>query len=66
MREIALFVEDYGHQQVVGALVQRLSRDGNVDVRLTWRNTRHGHGKVVQECREYVRDFRQQGGDLQI
>ena len=26
MREIALFGEDYAHQQVIGALVQRLAK----------------------------------------
>lgn len=26
MREIALFVEDYAHQQIIGALVQRVSQ----------------------------------------
>jgi hypothetical protein len=47
MSEIALFVEDYGHQQIIGALVQRLAEDCNIAVRLDWRNARHGHGAVV-------------------
>ena len=62
MREIALFVEDYAHQQIIGALVQRLARDQGVEVRLIWRSTRHGHGKVVQEFGEFMRDLKQQGG----
>jgi hypothetical protein len=62
MREIALFVEDYGHQQVVGAIVQRIARDESIDVRLTWRNTRRGYGKVADEFKEYLRDLREQGG----
>ena len=52
MREIALFVEDYAHQQVIGALVQRLAGDADIAVRLDWRNARHGHGKVVQELKD--------------
>lgn len=64
MREIALFVEDYAHQQIIGALVQRLAQYCNIDVRLDWRNARHGHGKVVQELNDYLRDLSQQGGRL--
>jgi hypothetical protein len=64
MREITLFVEDYAHQQIIEALVQRLARDHDVEVRLTWLSTRHGHGRVAQEFGEFVRDLKQQGGQL--
>lgn len=60
MREIALFVEDDAHRQVIGALVERLAQDAGVDVRLDWRNARHGHSKVVQELKQYVRDLERQ------
>ena len=62
MREISLFVEDYGHEQVVGSLVHWLAHEEQVNVRLTWRNTRHGFGRVADEFKEYLRDLRQQGG----
>ena len=32
MREIALFVEDFAHQKVIGALVQRLADEYSTDV----------------------------------
>lgn len=60
MRSIALFVEDIAHEQVIGALVRRVARERNVPVRLDWRNARHGHGKVVVELRDYLRDLRRQ------
>lgn len=64
MREIAIFVEDFGHQKVIGALVQRLAEHSNMSVRLVWHNARHGHGAVLREFREYLRDLERQGGPL--
>ena len=61
MREIALFVEDDAHQQVLGALVRRVATDCNVAVRLDWRSAVGGHGKVVAEFDDYMRDLRRQG-----
>lgn len=62
MHEIALFVEDFAHQQIIGALVQRLAIEQEIQVRLDWRNAVRGHGKVVEEFERYLRDLRRQGG----
>ena len=62
MREIALFVEDDAHRQIVGALVKRLARKRGLDVRLDWRNAVGGHGKVAQEFARYLHDLERQGG----
>ncbi|MDG4603320.1 MAG: DUF4276 family protein [Defluviicoccus sp.] len=64
MREIALFVEDFAHQEIIGAILQRLAQDAGVRLNLDWRSARHGHGKVVQEFKEYVRDLRNQDQSL--
>ena len=64
MHEIALFVEDSAHQQVIGALVQRLAREYGIDVRLDWRSAVRGHGRVVQELRNYLRDLTNQRDHL--
>lgn len=61
MREVALFVEDYAHQQVIGALARRMAQDHGIDARLDWRNARHGHGAVAREFKEYLRDLQRQG-----
>ena len=64
MREIALFVEDYAHQQVVGALVRRVADELGVAVRLDWRSAVRGHGRVVRELNDYLRDLAGQGDRL--
>ena len=61
MREIALFVEDYAHQQIIGPLVRRIADEHNATIRLNWRSAVRGHGKVVHELRAYLRDLAQQG-----
>lgn len=63
MRSIALFVEDSAHQQFLGALLQRLAAESGVAVRLDWRNARRGHGAVVKEFKQYLRDLEMQGGE---
>lgn len=61
MREIALFVEDSGHQAVIGALLRRLGRDCALELKLDWRNTRRGHGRVVLEYERFLQDLKRQG-----
>ncbi len=62
MRKIALFVEDYAHRQVIGALVQRIAMERNTSIRLDWRNAVGGHGKVIAKLNDYMRDLKRQGG----
>lgn len=62
MREIAIFVEDFAHEQFLSALVQRLARDYGVEVKLDPRNTRRGHGAVVREFKQFLRDLQMVGG----
>lgn len=64
MRRIALFVEDHAHHQFLEALIRRLSDQHGVPVKLDWRNTRRGHGAVVRELKQYLRDLYQQQGEL--
>ena len=64
MREIALFVEDFAHQQVIGALIQRMTEKYGIAVQLHWRSTTHGYGRVVREFKEFLRDLDRQGNGL--
>ena len=57
MFSIVLFAEDYGHEEFVKSLVERLSRESNVPVKITPRNARGGHGKVVTEFQIFLRDL---------
>lgn len=63
MRRIALFVEDYAHQQFLGALLQRLAEESGVSIQLDWRSARRGHGAVVKEFKQYLRDVQMQGDE---
>lgn len=63
MRKIAVFVEDYAHQEFLDALLGRVAREHHVEVKLDWRNVRGGHGAVIKELKQYMRDlYRGQGG----
>jgi len=57
MREIALFVEDHAHQEVLSALVRRLAREHGVAIKLDPRNVRRGHGAVIRELKQFLRDL---------
>ena len=61
MREVALFVEDHAHRQIIGPLVERIADEQAATVRLNWRSAVRGHGRVVQELRKYVRDLERHG-----
>lgn len=62
MHEVALFVEDNAHRQVVGTVLQRLADESGVTVRLDWRSAIGGRGRMVQELKRYLRDLAKQGG----
>jgi len=58
---VAAFVEDFAHRQVIGALIGRVASELGIEVEVDWRNARRGHGQVVRELREYLRDISKQG-----
>ena len=63
MREITLFVEDHAHYEFLKALIERLAREDGLEITLDWRNVRRGHGAMIQELRQFLRDFvRGRGG----
>jgi hypothetical protein len=57
MREIALFVEDFAHKEFLAALLNRLAKEYAVAVKMDWRNARRGHGAVVHELKQFLRDL---------
>jgi len=57
MREVALFVEDFAHEQFLSALLKRLAAEYGVPVKLDWRNARRGHGAVIRELKQFMRDL---------
>jgi len=57
MRKIAMFVENQAHYEFLKALLNRLSREYRVLVEVDWRNVRRGHGAVIRELRQFLRDL---------
>lgn len=64
MRRIVLFVEDYGHEEVITALLKRLAKESGIEVQPIPRSVRGGHGKVITEFKAYLRDLESKKEDL--
>ena len=64
MREIGLFVEDGGHEEFCDALISRLARQYGIEVHIQPKNVRGGHGKVLRELKQYIRDLQRSGTPL--
>lgn len=57
MREVILFAEDYGHEAVASALLERLGREHRVNITVTKRSATGGHGKVISQLKAFLRDI---------
>ena len=57
MRNINLFVEDVAHEDFLTALIQRLADAHNVEINIKASSVRGGHGKVITELKQYIRDL---------
>ncbi|WP_018290180.1 hypothetical protein [Verrucomicrobium sp. 3C] len=61
LKSIAAFGEDFAHREIVGALIRRVAKESKLPVEVKWRSARRGHGKIVNELREYFRDIKEEG-----
>ncbi|MCI0487314.1 MAG: DUF4276 family protein [Blastocatellia bacterium] len=57
MRKVILFVEDFGHEEFLKALLDRLAEEYEMQIEIIPRSVRGGHGKVIAELQEYLRDL---------
>jgi hypothetical protein len=64
MHEVAVFVEDFAHELVLKTLISRLADEAGQPIRLEWRNTRNGHGAVVRELKQFLRDIQRGRGSF--
>jgi hypothetical protein len=55
MRNIVLFVEDYGHESFIKAVIQRFAEEYSVAVKIIPRSVRGGHGKAISELKSYLK-----------
>ena len=63
MRNVALFVEDFAHQQVIHAVLKKLAAENNLDFNefnLQWRSAVRGFGRVKVEFERYIQDLEAQ------
>ena len=58
MRKAGLFVEDFGHETVLNSLLLRFSSQYGIPIDISPRSVRGGHGRVITELRQYIRDIR--------
>jgi hypothetical protein len=56
IKHVGLFVEDFGHETVLKAILQRYAREYRLDISVQSRSIRGGHGKMLHELRQYLRD----------
>lgn len=57
MHRIILFVEDYGHEAFITALLERLAQENSIKLEIMHRSIRGGHGKVIKEFESYLREL---------
>jgi hypothetical protein len=62
MRSIAVFVEDAADERVLDVLIRRVAREFALPIELIWANTRDGHGAVVRELKQFLRDLQRGRG----
>jgi hypothetical protein len=58
MRRIILFVEDFGHQEVITTLIECLARDRRVEAAIRPYSVRGGHGQAISEHARFVKDVK--------
>ncbi len=64
MRNISLFVEDRGHVLFLSALLTRLSNQHKLPIETDFLNAKGGHGKVVAELKNYMKDLLSDQNDI--
>jgi hypothetical protein len=63
MAEIVLFAEDFGHEEFITPLIQRIAEDAGVQATIHPRSVRGGRGKVLSELKQYLSDL-ERGRDI--
>ena len=64
MRRVLLFVEDFGHDEILRAVISRLAHEYGIEVSITSRSATGGHGRVLSELEQYVGRMQQEPGSI--
>ena len=57
MHRVTLFVEDFGHEVFLTALLDRLAEVNRIEIEIKPRSIRGGRGKALKELKQFVRDL---------
>jgi hypothetical protein len=57
MHRVTLFVEDFGHEVFLTALLDRLAEVHRIEIEIKPRSIRGGRGKALKELKQFVRDL---------
>lgn len=57
MHNVALFGENFAHQQVIGALIKKLAAENVSKLNLQWRSAVRGYGRVVTEFARFLQEL---------
>lgn len=57
MRNIVLFVEDFGHDEVIRSIIKKVNLVYNIQLNLIPRNVTGGHGRVLKEFEIFLREI---------
>lgn len=58
MPEIVVFAEDSAHEEFIKAVLKRCSIDFKISVTPTFASVRGGHGKAIQELRQFMNEIK--------
>jgi len=64
VHKIHLFVEDYGHEAVLKALLHRLASQYTVPISIVIKTAKGGHGRVISTLKEFLSDLADDQEDL--
>lgn len=57
MRNVNLFVEDFGHEAFIKAIATRFANEYKVEISIKSYSVRGGHGKALTELHRYIKDL---------
>jgi hypothetical protein len=64
MHRIILFVEDYGHEEFITSLIERLTHEQGIPIKIIRRSVRGGHGKVLTEFKRFLSHLKNEREEL--
>ena len=61
---VNLFVEDFGHEAFLDALLRRFAEQYDILIEIKFESSRGGYGTAVSELKRYIRDLQRSKENL--